>query len=107
MVANTLRQKFIYATPYNENEFPLVTLDGDINSLTGNTFKINATTLYSLEQNDFQSLINIIKSKYSSVLIVNDYRFKSANIILNRGCLCHMMAFAYLFQQNNLKCNVT
>lgn len=106
MVADTLKQKYIYATPYDKNEFPLVKLDSEINSLAKNVFKINASTLYFLEQNDFQSLVSEIKSKHDSVLIVNDYLFKSSNMILNNGCLCHMMAFAYLFKQNDLKCNI-
>ena len=106
MVTDTLRQKYIYATPYDESEFPLIELDKDLNSLTNNVFKINASILYFLEKEDFESLINEIKSKHDSVLIVNDYRFKSFNTILNKGCLCHMMAFAYLFKQNNLKCNI-
>lgn len=106
MVADTLRQKFIYATPYDDNEFPLVELDANLNASTNNSYKINASTLYFLEKEDFESLVNEIKFKHDSVLIINDYRFKSFNAILNRGCLCHMMAFAYLFKQKELKCNI-
>lgn len=106
MVADTLRQKYIYATPYDEDEFPLVELDRNITILSKNVFKINGTQLYSLDEDEFKSMLVTIKSKYDSVLIINDYSFKSSNAILNRGCLCHMMAFAYLFKQNNLKCNI-
>ncbi len=106
MVADTLRQKFIYATPFDENEFPLVELDSDLNSSTKDIVKINASSLYFLEKDGFESLVNEIKSKHDSVLIVNDYHFKSSNIILNKGCLCHIMAFAYLFKQKELKCNI-
>lgn len=106
MVADTLRQRYIYATPYNKDEFPLVNLDKELNILDNKAFKINGTQLYSLEENEFKTLLNVIKSKFNSVFIINDYNFKSSNTILNRGCLCHMMAFAYLFKQNNLKCNI-
>ena len=106
MVADTLRQKFIYATPYDKEEFPLVSLDGELNMLSKNTYKIKASSLYFLEKDEFEIIIIKIKSNDCSVLIVNDYNFKSSNIILNRGVLCHMMSFAYLFKQNNLKCNI-
>ena len=106
MVADTLRQKYIYATPYDKDEFPLVELDKDLNSTTENVFKINASKLYFIEKNEFETLVNIIKPNKDSVLIINDYSFKSSNKILNKGCLCHMMSFAYLFKQNNLKCNI-
>ena len=106
MVADTLRQKFIYATPFDKDEFPLVNLDKNLDLKTKNTFKINASELYFMEKDEFESLVNIIKSHSNSVLIVNDYNFKSSNIVLNKGCLCHMMSFAYLFKTNNLKCNI-
>ena len=106
MVADTLRQKFIYATPYDKEEFPLVSLDGELNMLSKNTYKIKASSLYFLEKYEFETLIEEIKSNNCSVLIVNDYNFKSSSIILNKGALCHMMSFAYLFKQNNLKCNI-
>ncbi len=106
MVADTLRQKFIYATPYDRNEFPLVELDKELNSSTKNTYKINASALYFLEKADFESLVDKIKREHDSILIIDDYHFKSTNVILNKGCLCHMMTFAYLFKQKQLKCNI-
>lgn len=104
MVSDTLRQKFIYNTPFDDNEFPLVVLDEDISSNSADTYKINASKLYFIEEMDFENLIKSISN--SKVLILNDYKFKSLNSILNKGSLCHILAFAYLFKKNGFKCNV-
>lgn len=106
MVADTLRQKFIYATPYDKDEFPLVDLDRNINLKMEDVFRINASELYFIEKEEFESLVSTLKSHNNSVLIINDYNFKSSNVILHKGCLCHMLSFAYLFKTNNIRCNI-
>lgn len=107
MITDTLRQKFIYATPFDKKEFPLVQLDKNLESKTTVIYKINALSLYFLEKEDFEKLIKSIVGKYNAVLIINDQKFKSQNCILKNGFLCYMMAFAFLFKQNNLKCNIS
>ena len=41
MVADTLRQKFIYNTPYDKDEFPLVSLDKELSIHTNNVSRNN------------------------------------------------------------------
>lgn len=106
MVSSTLRQKFIYNTPFNDDDFPLVKLDRDIDIGSIHTFKINASKLYDLEENDFNELLKDIEIKCNSVLIINDYDFKSQNKNLINGSNAHILAFAYLFKKNGYKSNV-
>lgn len=106
MVADTLRQKFIYAIPFDKQEFPLVKLDNDITVSSINSYKIKASDLYFYEKENFYALINNIKFKHDSVIILNDYNFNNRNTILYKGCLCYIMSFAYLFKQSGLKCNI-
>lgn len=106
MVSSTLRQKFIYNTPFNDDDFPLVKLDGDIDNNSIHTFKINASKLYELEENDFGALLKDLKLKFNSILIINNYKFKSQNKNLINGSKAHILAFAYLFKKNGYKCGV-
>ena len=106
MTSDTIRQKYIYNTPYDDNEFPLVLEDGT--DIEKDKFtSINASYLYCLEEQDFKRVVQSIKtSNMDKIIIKNDYCFKSSNIKLVNASLCHIMSFVYLFKKNGLKCKV-
>lgn len=106
MTSDTIRQKYIYNTPYNDDEFPLV-LEDNIDINKSEYFSIDASFLYFLEEQDFIGIVNALKSsRITNVVIINDYHFKNTNKILNNASLCHIMSFVYLFKKNGLKCMV-
>lgn len=106
MTSDTIRQKFIYNTPYDDNEFPLV-LEDKIDIENDEYSSINASYLYCLEEDDFNKIVNnVISRNIDKVVIRNDYHFKSSNKILINASLCHIMSFVYLFKKNGLKCKV-
>lgn len=105
MVYDTIRQKFIYNTPFDDKEFPKVTLDET--ATFKNPYSINATYLYSLEIDDFENVVDTIRANNDSVIIVNDYRLKSRNEALSDGIRCHMLAFAYLFKERGILCGIS
>lgn len=106
MISSTLRQKYIYNTPFSDDDFPLVKLDIDIDANSNDVFKINASDLYNLEENDFEKILTSLDLNIISVLIINDYRFKSQNKKLINGSKAHILAFAYLFKKNGYNCNI-
>ncbi|HBF68516.1 MAG TPA: hypothetical protein DDW20_04250 [Firmicutes bacterium] len=106
MTSDTIRQKFIYNTPYDDNEFPLV-LEDNIDMENDKYYLINASYLYCLEEFEFNTIIKDIKNKnIDKVIIKNDYLLKSGNKILVNASLCYIMAFVYLFKKNGIKCKV-
>ena len=106
MTSDTIRQKYIYNTPYDDNEFPLV-LEDNIDIEKDIFSSINASYLYCLEEQDFKRVIQNIKTgNIDKVVIRNDYCFKSSNKILVNASLCHIMSFVYLFKKNGIKCKV-
>ena len=106
MTSDTVRQKYIYNTPYDDNEFPLV-LEDNINVEKDIFYTINASFLYSLEEEDFKNVIQSIKSNnMNKVIIRNNLGFKSSNKILINASLCYIMSFVYLFKKSGLSCRV-
>ncbi len=106
MTSDTIRQKFIYNTPYDDNEFPLV-IEDDVDVDNIEFFSIKASYLYCLEEYDFIGIVQNIKSNnLDTVIIKNDYSHKSSNKILIDATLCHIMAFVYLFKKNGLNCKI-
>ena len=106
MTSDSIRQKFIYNTPYDDNEFPLV-IEDNIDIQKEKYLLVNASFLYRLEENDFDQLVASNKSSnISNIVIRNDYYFKSSNKILINASLCHIMTFVYLFKKNGLRCKV-
>ena len=106
MTSDTIRQKYIYNTPYDDNEFPLV-LEDDADVENIQFFSIKASYLYYLDEHNFISIVQNIKSNnLDTVIIKNDYCYKSSNKILIDASLCHIMAFVYLFKKNGLKCKI-
>ena len=104
MTSDTVRQKFIYNTPYDDNEYPLVVEDEfDLNI---NDYEIiYATQLYQLEENDFDDYIIELKNKnIHKVLIKNDCVFENDNPILKNASYCYIKAFVYLFKKQKLMC---
>ena len=73
MTSDTIRQKYIYNTPYDDNEFPLV-LEDSFDIEKDKYTSINASYLYCLEEQDFKRVVQNIKtSNIDKVIIRNDY----------------------------------
>lgn len=105
MVYDTLRQKFIYDTPFDKDEFPKLCLINE-NSSFKKPYIINASSLYFLEKDDFTSLIKVVRKEHDSLIINNDYSFINSNKALEEGAKCYVMAFAFLFQKEGLLCKI-
>lgn len=105
MVYDTLRQKYIYNTPFDKKEFPKVDLDHDLSSFK-NAYFINASSLYFIEAEAFNGLIGSLKGKIDAIVIKNDLKFKNENKALEEGSKCYILAFAFLFKKNGFFCKI-
>ena len=104
MTSDTLRQKFIYDVPFDDDGFPLLKLDHIENKLKMHT--VLASDLWFIETNTFNALCTMVKKSYAGVSIKIDHTFRSSNPILLRGYKCYLMSFAYLFKKEGLKCQI-
>lgn len=105
MTSDTLRQKYIYNVPFDDNEQPLVKLDLGLKG-NASAYTINATDLYFMEENSFITLCKNIDSRYSGIVINNDHDSRSKNRILENSNKCYLLSFAYLFKKAGFKCNI-
>lgn len=98
MISNTLWQKYIYNTPFDDEGLPLLnsrksTPEPPISYLLG-------SSCYQVTEEEFVILCkNLQRQGVHSVVLINDYHFQSDNPIVRKGNLAHMMAFCFLFQQ--------
>lgn len=98
MTSDTLWQKYIYNTPFDDEGLPLLnsrksTPEPPIAYLLG-------SFCYQLTEKEFNILCkNLHRQGVHSVVLINDYCFKSDNPIIRKGSLAHMRAFCFLFQQ--------
>ena len=105
MTSDTLRQKFVYNVPFDDDEYPLVKLDTEL-VYEANLFTINASDLWFIEQGKFNKLCKMVRDHYAGIIIKYDHEYKSHNQILNRGNKCYLMSFVYLFKKNGIKCTI-
>lgn len=106
MIGDTLRQKFIYATPFADDGFPLVVLDDETRFDPTKTEYVSGQSLYFWEESEFRAYVESTKKKASAIVILDDYRFKSGNKLLEDGAKCHLMSFAYLFKKAGFLCAI-
>ena len=106
VTSDTIMQKYIYNTSYDDNDFPLV-LEDNIDIEKDKCTSINASYLYCLEEQDFIRIVqNIEINNIDKIIIKNDYCFKNSNKILINASLSHILSFAYLFKKKRFKCKV-
>ena len=98
MTSDTLWQKYIYNTPFDDEGFPLLNspksvIDPPLAYLLG-------SFCYQLTEKEFGVLCgNLHRQGVHSVVLINDYRFESDNPNIRKGSLAHMKALCFLFQQ--------
>lgn len=98
MTSNTLWQKYIYNTPFDDEGFPL--LNSRKSALEPPVAYLLGSSCYQLTEKEFGVLCgNLHRQGVHSVVLINDYHFQSDNPIVQKGSLAHMMAFCFLFQQ--------
>lgn len=102
MISSTLRQKFIYNTPFDDDEYPLVKLD--LIEDCKNPYEIKASSLYFIDEKRFNQIVNSLQKDCDSVVIIDDYEIKSQNGILQYGIKAYILAFSYLFKKQGFKC---
>lgn len=107
MISDTLWQKYIYNTPFDDDEMPLLNSRKSIINGIYKTINISGKSLYSYNKKDFLKLCNDFHNNdYLNVIIDNDYEFESNNSILINSAKAHMLSFCYLFQENGFNCIV-
>lgn len=98
MISDTLRQKFIYSTPYSDDGLPLVVLD-EIRDDESSGETISGKSLYFWERDDFERFVSTHAGKTKKVIIINDYDLKSSSKRLEDVPKCYLMSFACLFKK--------
>ncbi len=106
MIGDTLRQKYLYATPFKDDGFPLVVLDDEKEFCPERTEYISGQSLYFWKEDELHSFIKSRKHSTDSIVIINDYNFDSRNKCLEDGARCHMMSFAYLLKKAGFSCAI-
>lgn len=107
MTADTLWQKYIYNTPFDDDGLPL--LNSRLSEILKDNepYIISGKALFTLSEADFDSLCFRLSSfGFNSIFIENDYELKSNNIILKKGVEAHLKAFCRLFQDKGFHCRV-
>lgn len=100
MTSDTLRQKFIYNTPFNDDGFPLLNSRLSVISEGMHIFSVSGKHLFELEKGDFDKLCDGLKNNgIDAIVIINDYHLQCQNPLLLRGIKAHLMSFCHLFQQ--------
>ncbi len=102
MISSALRQKFIYNTPFDDNEFPLVKLD--LIESCKKLYKMKAISLYFIDEKRLNRIANSLQKDFDSIVIINDYKIKSQNKILHECIQAYILAFAYIFKKQGLRC---
>ena len=103
MLDSTLRQKFIYNTPFTDDEMPYILL----NNIDGDAVVIKLSHLYKLEEIDFINLSEKLKNaKTNELLLINDLMITSNNQIIQRSIKCYLLSFAYHFQKQGFNVNI-
>ncbi len=104
MIGDTLRQKYVYATPFADDGFPLVVLDDENKFDSTRTEIVSGQSLYYWEEKEFLSFVESRKKSIDAIIVLDDYQFKSDNKILQAGAKCHLMSFAYHFKKAGFLC---
>lgn len=109
MTSDTLWQRYIYDTPFDDDEMPLLNSRMSVtDSSTEKSFRISGRSLYSLSLMDFERLCTSLKrGGYHSVVIVDDYAWLTENGRVRKGADAHMKAFCHHFQRKGFCCNIT
>lgn len=103
MLDSTLKQKFIYNTPFTDDEMPYVILD----KLPDNPKMISISQLCSLEYYDFNNLISDLKNRKAfEILLCNDAELHSNNDMIKRAVKCYLMSFAYHFKKQGFRVDI-
>lgn len=103
MLDSTLRQKFIYNTPFTDDEMPYVILD----DITEEAKVITLSNLFKLEIIEFAKLLEKLKNeKLDTLLLTNDLTIISNNQILQQAIKCYLLSFAYHIQKQGFKVNI-
>lgn len=105
MTSDTLWQKYIYNTPFDDEEMPL--LNSRLSKLDFNdkNFIISGRSLYDLDKASFIELCSSLKSdSYINITIIDDYCFASDNMYVKNGAIAHQKSFCYLFQKQGFHC---
>ncbi len=106
MISDTLRQKYLYATPFADDGFPLVRLDDESRMDCDSIETISGSSLYHWEQETFDAFVTSRKGKIAAVLIEDDLCLQSNNPILKNGVKCFLMSFAYHFKKAGFQCAI-
>jgi len=103
MLDSTLRQKFLYNTPFTNDEMPYVLLD----EVSSGAKQINLSHLCVLEESAFIKLaIEARSTNTNEIVLVNDLTLFSNNLIIVRALKCYLLSFAYHFKKLGFKVNV-
>lgn len=108
MTSDTLWQKYVYDTPFDDDEMPLLnsrksTIDG-----TRKTFEISGKSLYGLDSRSFEKICKtLMDGNFGNVVIIDDYQFRSNNSTVVKGSKAHMMSFCHLFQKKGFNAIVS
>ena len=105
MTSDTLRQKYVYNVPFDDDEYPLVKFDKELVN-KANLFTIKASDLWFIEQEDFNKLCKVVKGHYDGIVIKYDYEHKSHNQTLYKGNKCYLLSFVYHFKKSGIKCTI-
>ena len=70
MTSDTLRQKFIYNTPFNDDGFPLLNSRLSVISEGMRIFSVSGKHLFELEKGDFDKLCDGLKNKVTYLQFV-------------------------------------
>lgn len=108
MTSDTLWQKFIYNTPFDDEEMPLLNSKMSIVDPCRKTITISGSSLYDFEQDNFICLCEgLANDGYGNVLIENDLHLRSGNFLVEKGAKAYLLAFCYLFQKRGFHCKIT
>lgn len=106
MISDTLRQKFIYSTPFTDDGFPLVILDDGQRDEGTSFVTVSGKSLYYWGKEDFDRFISNTKGRAEKIIILNDYELKSRNQRLEDGLKCYLLSFAYHFKKSGFRCTI-
>ncbi len=103
MLDSTLRQKFIYNTPFTDDEMPYVILD----NIAKDAIVIKLSYLYVLEKSEFLELSMKLKdAKSNDLLLTNDLAITANNQIILCAIKCYLLSFAYHFQKQGFNVSI-
>lgn len=105
MISDTLRQRFLYSVPFDDNGFPLVVFDDQLEN-QAKSETISGKDLYFWEKEVFERFVDSRRGRIEEIIIVNDLDLKSGNKRLSDGLKCYLMAFAYRFKKSGFRCSI-